>query len=286
VTAAAPSHLLVVADTDPVARAVGERWGTPPSTGDHVEGAPIRVLPSGALLLRRPGPHIHDEHVDRLLPEALRSGSTTLVFPSIHRSERNVPCLTVHPLGNPGAQAEVGGRPRTLVPTDPRRMADALRRLDERAADTGLEVTFEATHHGPELSIPAFFVEIGYGEQATPPVEAVRALASVLPELRPPEGDRVALAVGGGHYAPHFTELVKERRWAFGHILSRHALTELTPEVARQAYAATGGAEGIVAARAEDLGLPALQGIGPRLKDREAPVRERLGSTTAGASGT
>jgi len=281
-----PPYLLVVSDPDPVAQRVAELWGTLPATGGHVDGAPIRTLPSGALLLRRAAHHIHDEQLDRLLPEELRRQGTTLVFPSIHRSERNVPCLTVHPLGNPGPNSDVGGRPRALVPTDPHRMADALRRLDEREGEVGLKVTFEATHHGPYLELPAFFVEIGYGTLAAPPVEAVRALAAVLPDLEISGRDRVALAVGGGHYAPHFTELVKERDWAFGHILSRHALLELDRETARRAYEATPGAEGIVAARVEDLNLPALAGVAPRMRDAEAPRRSRDASPTAAASGT
>ncbi|MGA8663638.1 MAG: D-aminoacyl-tRNA deacylase [Thermoplasmata archaeon] len=281
-----PPYVLVASESDPVARAVAELWGTLPATGDHVDGVPLRRFPSGALLLHRQELHIRDDHLDRSLPTAMRQAETTLVFPSIHRSERNVPCLTVHPLGNPGPSAEVGGRPRTLVPTDPPRMADALRRLDEREQEVGLKVTFEATHHGPELELPAFFVEIGFGTMNAPPIEAVRAFAEVLPELRPSPKDRVALAVGGGHYAPHFTELVRERDWAFGHILSRHALAEVDRETARHAYLGSRGADGIVTARAEDLILPALEGIGPRLKDADAPRRAPTGASTVAASGT
>ncbi len=279
-----PPYLLVVSDGDPVAQRVAELWGTPPATEDHVDGVPLRRLSSGVLLLHRKALHIHDDHLDQRLPEALRQAGTTLVFPSIHRSERNVRCLTVHPLGNPGPGADVGGRARTLVPTDPRRMADALRRLEEREGEVGLEVTFEATHHGPSLNLPAFFVEIGFGTLDAPPAEAVRALAAVLLELEPSTKDRVALAVGGGHYAPHFTALVKDRSWAFGHILSRHALADLDRKTAQHAYADTLGAEGIVAARAEDIGLPVLEGLGPRLRDGDAP--RRGGPTTVDASGT
>jgi len=266
-------YLIVVSGADPVARQVAGQWGTPPSTGDHVDGVPLRRLPGGVLMLHRTPLHIYDELLDHRLPAELRRSEPTLVFPSIHRSEQNIPCLTVHPIGNPGASAEVGGRPRTLVPTDPRRMATTLRRLHEYESRAGLGATFEATHHGPFLELPAFFVEIGYGTLPEPPDAAVKALAEVLPDLELVGHDRVALAVGGGHYAPHFTELVKTRDWAFGHILSRHALTDLSRETAHQAYTGTSEAEGIVAARAEDLSLPALEGVGPRLRDRAAPRR-------------
>jgi D-tyrosyl-tRNA(Tyr) deacylase len=276
-------YLVVVSDEDPVARAVASRWGTPAAVGDHVEGAAIRALSPLALMLRRPGLHIHDDHLEALLPESVRVSRPTLVYPSIHRSERNVPCLTVHPLGNPGESAEVGGRPRTLVRTDPPRMAAALRALAEGGDRVGLPATFEATHHGPELDLPAFFVEIGYGEEPEPPSAAVQVLADMIPHLTPVEGDRVALGVGGGHYAPHFTDLALKRRWAFGHLLSRHALSSLTPEVARRALEQTPGADGWLPARQEDAGHPAMQDLGHRCRESDAPTRNR-GATSA--SGT
>jgi D-aminoacyl-tRNA deacylase len=267
--------VVVVSDADPVANAVAAEWGTLPASGDHVDGAPIRRLNERALVVHRPGPHIHDEDVDLRLPSELRDARPTLIFPSIHRSERNVPSLTVHPLGNPGPAAELGGRPRTLVPTDPRRMASALRLLDEGAGALGTDATYEATHHGPVVRLPAFFVEIGYAELPHPPREAVRLLADVIPRIVGESGDRVALAVGGGHYAPHFTDLTLHRRWAFGHILSRHALEKLDRATAAEAYARTEGVEGVVYARAEDARHPALETVGPRLRDPDAPPRDR-----------
>ncbi|MGI0156070.1 MAG: D-aminoacyl-tRNA deacylase, partial [Thermoplasmata archaeon] len=195
-----PKYLVLVSKVDPVAELVAGHWGTPESTGATLDGVPIRRLGADAFFVRRAGRHIHDERVDLRLPTELRERRPTLVFPSIHRSEQNVDCLTVHPLGNPGPTAEVGGRPRTLAPTDPLRMTAALRQLDELARPAGYSVTFEATHHGPEVALPAFFVEIGYGRAARPPEEAVRILAKVIPALVPDDDDRVALGIGGGHY--------------------------------------------------------------------------------------
>lgn len=279
-------YLVVISDSDPVATAVAARWGTGESTGLFVDGAAVRQLGERAWALRRPGPHIHDEHLDRRLPPSVIRAGISLVFPSIHRSEQNVQCLTVHPLGNPGSSAEVGGEPRRLVPTDPRRMAALLRRLHDERARTGMPATYEATHHGPLLDLPAFFAEIGYGTAPTPPDPAVEALARWLPEIDPAPTDRVALAAGGGHYAPHFTDLTLRRSWAFGHILSRHALGGLSGETAAAAWTATPGAEGIVFARAEDARGPLWQGLGPRLRDQDAPARPAPTSASRWASGT
>ena len=282
--------VVVASSVDPVASRVADRWGTPPATGGSVEGTPIRQLAPSVFLLKRPGPHIHDERLDRRLPPTLREQRPTLVFPSIHRSEQGLPCLTVHPLGNLGPSAEVGGQPRTVVPTDPARMVATLRSLSEDGAAHGLAATFEATHHGPELGLPAYFVEIGFGDRSEPPPEAVELLAEVIARIEPEGHDRVAVGIGGGHYAPHFTDLALRRRWSFGHIVSRHALESLDDATARAVYAATPGAEGLLYARSADQAVPSLRGLAPRRKDSDAPPRERgdVGISRAGspASGT
>lgn len=266
-------YVVVLSEPDPVAAGVARRWGTPPATGEHVEGSAIRRLSDTTLCLRRPGPHVRDERLDLRLPATLSAERPTLVFPSIHRSEQNVECFTVHALGNPGARAEIGGRPRSMVPTDPHAMSAVLRALAERAGPIGLSATYEATHHGPELALPALFAEIGYGASPEPPTAALDVLAESLRAIAPDERDRPVLGIGGGHYAPHFTQLALRRSWAFGHILSRHALEEIDAATARAAYAATPGAQGLLFARAQDAGHPALAGLGERLRDGDAPVR-------------
>jgi len=258
-----------------VARSVAAVWGTLPADAEHVDGVPIRRLSPSIATVRRPGHHVDDDGVDRRLPSTLTAERPTLVFPSIHRSERNIPSLTVHSLGNLGPHADVGGRPRLLCPTDPRRMVNALRLLDEGAESISTSATYEATHHGPAVELPAFFIEIGYADLPAPPSEAVSVLASVIPRISSEGRDRIALGVGGGHYAPHFTDLALHRSWAFGHLVSRHALGETDGPTVRKAYELTPGSEGIVYARAEDSRHPYLEGLGPRLRDQDAPVRVR-----------
>ena len=281
-------YLLAISEPDPVAPRVADRWGVLPSEGEFVDGVPIRRLSADALLLKRHPLHIHDERLDARLPSTLRERPITIVFPSVHRSEQNVECLTVHPLGNPGADAEVGGRSSSWVPSDPELMVGALRRIAETAPSAGLTVTYEATHHGPYLEVPAFFAEIGFGTAPGPSEPAVRILADALSDLTAGSGDRIALAVGGGHYAPHFTDLALRRRWAFGHLISRHALDGLSAASARAAGAAVPGSEGIVFARAEDARRPIWEGVGARLREQDAPRRatEPVSDAVRPASGT
>jgi len=281
---APPTFLVVLSDPDVVARGVGDRWGTPSSTGEHLDGAAVRELEPRLLVVRRAGPHIHDERLDLRLPTSLAERRPTLLFPSVHRSESQQHCFTVHPLGNPGLRADLGGRPRTLVPTDPRAMTGLLRVLDESARSLGTTATFEATHHGPELAAPALFAEISVTEEVGPTREELTALAQAIRSFGPDPLDQVALAVGGGHYAPRFTDLARSRRWAFGHILSRHALDDLDPTTARAGLDATPGASGIVFARAQDRAHRAFAGLGPALRESDAPRRPDLSDRASARS--
>lgn len=266
-----PRYIVVVSLADPVARGVHAALGTLPSTGDFVEGTPLRELARDVLVLSRAPLHIHDDRLETLLPPSVRAAGPTLVFPSVHRSESGAPCFTVHPLGNFGAAAEVGGVPHALVPAAPRLMTDALRRLAAAGEAAGLEATFESTHHGPVVQLPAFFAEIGYGTLPEPPSAAVRELTRVLGELAVDPRDRVVVGVGGGHYAPHFTDLALKRRWAFGHLVSRHTLLAIDARTAALAMQATPGVEGAIYARSADQGLPAAGVLVPRLSETAAP---------------
>lgn len=268
-----PTHLIVLSEEDPVARGVSERLGTGTPTGAHSEGASIRWVAEDVAAIRRPQLHIFDDALDEAIPREWHDPAVPVVFPSVHRSEQGFDALTVHPLGNLGDAAEVGGRPRTLVPTDPWRMVDALRRLAEGAGKVGRPATYEATHHGPYLGLPAFFLEVGGADPDHPPSEALDLLTDVARSLRPDPADHVALGVGGGHYAPHFTDLALRRALAFGHILPRHALDGLSATTAREAREKTPGSEGVVYARAADAERPAASEWGPRFRESAAPRR-------------
>jgi D-tyrosyl-tRNA(Tyr) deacylase len=266
-------YVLVISEADPVARAVAAQLGTTIASEHRVDGVALRSAREGVGVLHRSGLHIRDDllYVPGRSPE---DPAPTLVFPSVHRSESSTPALTVHPLGNPGPSADVGGRPETLVLTDPLLMTDALRRTSEVGAKLGWRVSFEATHHGPWLRQPAFFVEIGAVPHDAPPADAVREFASFLVELHRDDRDSVAVGVGGGHYAPRFTELALKRRWAFGHLLPRHALAHLSSDGLAEAFRATPGAKGILYQRSADAAELAGAGGFPKLRETEAPLRE------------
>jgi D-aminoacyl-tRNA deacylase len=173
-------------------------------------------------LVTIPEHHLSRDHLDRDLEVTFEDSVDLVVYLSKHRSESGRPSLTVHPIGNPGA-AEFGGQPESLVPAAPAWMTAALRDLRREACGLPFEVTFEATHHGPYLEAPTFYIEQGSTEREWADPAAARAIGRVLLGLRPLDAP-VALGFGGGHYMPRLTDVALTRRIAFGHLLPSHVL--------------------------------------------------------------
>lgn len=185
--------------------------------------------------------HIFHDNVDKEISQALGEKPEVIIYASRHRSESGKRSLTVHPIGNYG-QAEFGGKERTLVPSSPHLMTEAMRLLRNKAADLDFSVSFEATHHGPYLETPTFFIEIGSDESAWRDKNAARAIAETIMETETKKYP-VGIGVGGGHYSPRMTDIAKERKISFGHIIPTYALPNLDSEMANQVIRKTSGVE-------------------------------------------
>ncbi|HQQ25237.1 MAG TPA: D-aminoacyl-tRNA deacylase, partial [Methanomassiliicoccales archaeon] len=107
--------------------------------------------------------HLHLDHVDRMVGQALGVDIEEVVFLSKHRAASGKPTLTVHPIGNFG-KADYGGREGMLVPASPSFLSGMLRVLSLSAKGLPFEVSYEVTHHGPFLEVPTTYVEIGSDE--------------------------------------------------------------------------------------------------------------------------
>jgi D-aminoacyl-tRNA deacylase len=169
-----------------------------------------------------------------------------VIFASKHRSESNEPAMTVHWTGNPTSRADLGGKPKSLSPTDPKRLRAALLALD-LARDTlklNYAVTLEATHHGPtELDVPTLFVEVGSTQRewidtaaGTAAAEAIWAAATVKEE-----NVKAAVGFGGGHYCNKQCNALREDGYAFSHIFSKYFFEEYDPSIVHMAYDQTMG---------------------------------------------
>ncbi len=203
------------------------------------EGRPA-YRASGWTLVSIPELHLYRDYLDRDLELGFGQSVELVVYLSKHRSESGRPSLTVHPLGNAHA-ADLGGQPESLVPTAPGWMTAALRRLKIEAQGLPYDVTFEATHHGPFLTAPSFFIEQGSAEAQWADRDASRAIARALLSLEESDDPR-AVGVGGGHYVPRHTDVALQRRIAFGHLLASYAMEGTWETALDQAVERTPGA--------------------------------------------
>jgi len=166
--------------------------------------------------------HLRLDHADRLVAGSLGVEVSEVIFLSKHRAASGKPTLTMHPIGNFG-KADFGGREGTLVPASPSFLSGLLRTLAVSAKDLPFNVSYEVTHHGPYLEVPTTYVEIGSDESKWGSLEAAKALAFSLLNCCSAEGP-VVVGVGGGHYAPRFTEVTLAKKVRFGHMVAKHVL--------------------------------------------------------------
>lgn len=171
--------------------------------------------------------HIYSENFDKKIRVELGIEANCIIFASRHRSESCTKTLTAHPVGN-FKDAKYGGLPQTLVPSSPYLMTSALRDLKKEADKENLDymVSFEATHHGPFLSTPTFFIEIGSCEKDWQDKIAGEVIAKTILKTISSEKkkDRVAIGIGGGHYTPRHTDIALSTDMSFGHIIPSYAI--------------------------------------------------------------
>jgi len=185
--------------------------------------------------------HLDEDFIDERAEKALGVRPEVVIFASRHRAESKIPTLTVHPVGN-YSSADFGGRPSTLSWAHPGLMTSALRALAVKARGMGFNVSFETTHHGPVLGSPAFYIEIGSYEELWDREDAAEAIAGSILEVKD-DGYPKIVGVGGGHYAPRFTDIALGRKVAVGHMAANYALDALTDDMLLQMSERSGGAK-------------------------------------------
>lgn len=99
-------------------------------------------------------------------------------------------------------------------------------------------VAVEVDHHGPTLSKPVLFAEIGSTElEWGNTVAGEIAAKAILAAIKSDEAFPAYAGFGGSHYSPKFTPKILDGGIAFGHIISGYALERggCDAEMVRQA---------------------------------------------------
>lgn len=206
------------------------------------DGSPVLAHGDFIMILIREI-HLEADNLDRRIKNEVGLEPDCMIFASRHKSQSGLRTLTVHPIGNYG-EAKFGGRERTVVPAAPRSMTQALLLLKRHASGLDFNISFECTHHGPYLETPCFFIEIGSDEVAWPEVEPGNAIARTILDLDPAgevSRDRIAIGVGGGHYAPRHSHLVMDRQISIGHMIPSYALDNVDDDTVSQVIERTPG---------------------------------------------
>jgi D-aminoacyl-tRNA deacylase len=161
-----------------------------------------------------------------------------IVFISRHSSASGTPTLSVHTPGNFGA-AELSGLPRKVSVSPATALRDALKALMRFKEEMELDyaVSYECTHHGPSLNVPAMFVELGSSEKQWSDLKAAEAVAHAAMEAIVKFGvseRNAVLGIGGPHYNQRFTRMTLEDEAIFGHIIPKYAVQWADAEILSQ----------------------------------------------------
>ncbi len=161
-----------------------------------------------------------------------------MLFASRHSSKDGRKIFSVHVSGNV-ATADYGGKPYSLAKPSPITMKNYVLALKKRLHEKPeFQFTLEVTHHGPsEISTPSAFYEIGSTEEEWKDEEAGRIVAeSMLEAIRDPRRNwKIAVGVGGTHYAPRQTEIMLTTTFTFGHNFAKYTFEGLNEEIMEKA---------------------------------------------------
>jgi len=176
---------------------------------------------------------ITHENIEKEVNEKLKINPKVAIFLSRHRSKSGKPTLTTHPIGN-YSEALFGGREKTLSISSPKIMTHLLRIMKKNADQNKMyhQLCFEVTHHGPYMSIPTLYVEVGSTEEEWVKEKPSFILSESILELLKnyhyeddfKEKIPVLIGIGGGHYAPRFTDVALEKNIAFGHMIPNYQI--------------------------------------------------------------
>ena len=173
---------------------------------------------------------IFAEHID------VEIDADLFVFATRHKSSSMKPSLTCHAPGN-WAEAEYGGEGKELCVAPANLLKQFYLSLKEKVKDDMIEVTLEATHHGPLLDKPCMFVEIGSSEKEWSNESYGRIIAESIVDVFTNYDFKCksCFFIGGGHYNNYANKIMERTDYAVGHICPKFMLENLDETMLNQA---------------------------------------------------
>ena len=185
-----------------------------------------------------------EDHLDKRWFAETNETVLEVIFPSRHAAKSGTPCLTLHPIGVPHLDhsqiPEFGGE-SGLAPPPSTRLGPWWRLLKSKWNKQSIpdfSLSLEVTHHGPILSVPCLFIEVGSTKEYWPHEKAAQLLSDIIWEGLGLNGTSeigrwdkeshrdqpVLVTLGGGHYAPKGNKLASEENVWLGHMLANHSI--------------------------------------------------------------
>jgi len=187
--------------------------------------------------------HIYADDIDAAHESLTGSDVSEVLVLSRHVSVSKTPSLTLHAIGVPGEtphgdRGQAGGIKGRIVPPSPR-FGALFRTMSALAVDRGLDekydLTMETTHHGPVLTSPTLYIEIGSTPDQWGDERAAKVWADTLSTCLGLSGSNqvgswkgsgdVMIGLGGGHYAPRHRSVISQSDVWVGHLLANYALS-------------------------------------------------------------
>lgn len=153
-----------------------------------------------------------------------------IIFASKHQSEKGGKTLSIHAPGN-WRNADYGGKASKVCSTSSLAIKYLFQKLNENAksANSDYQVTLECTHHGPLISKPCLFIEVGATEEQWNDKNAAAIVAKTMADFQNFKINKqikTAVGIGGPHYCPNFNkiQISNESNIAISHIIPEYAL--------------------------------------------------------------
>ena len=185
--------------------------------------------------------HIRADGIDSIFKKNTGFSIDDVLILSRHVSRSNTPAMTLHAIGIPGVLpygelGNSGGEIGLLVPPS-KYFASLFRRMNllarEKKLNLDFDLTLETTHHGPILTTPTLYIEIGSTENEWSREDVADCWAEVISDVLVMFGGRstyfnpdsdVMIGFGGGHYAPRHKAVILNSDINIGHIIANYAL--------------------------------------------------------------
>ena len=167
-----------------------------------------------------------------------------IIFASKHQSEKGGKTLSIHAPGN-WRNAEFGGEKEKVCPTSSQFLKQSFEILNKVAKEHKLEdykITLECTHHGPIITKPCMFIEVGATETEWADRRAAfvvaKTIRDIIEEFKENPYNENAIGIGGPHYCPSFNKIQLNSNVAISHIIPEYVMP-ITEEMIKEAIAKT-----------------------------------------------